>query len=466
MYNWMDSIYNKYTLARGLVDGTVGLIKGAGNLVTVAQARTYAVAKFVDQLCYITAWWVPMIAACYYSQAILPWPLDSAAWLGENVSCWMFVLELTVVSLSLQRSLKCALRPVCRAEFTGTNLKTIVSQWTTPVLISALGSRVPCVWLATMARGWALGCQIHDGALSARGICNSHRAWSWDREALVYIVIGIAIDVQARHWAPAFLVIPLVYLLSFAVTLVATFRPTGAMPDHSNVPAPAHRCLHLPYGMAFQLVERLRRATAGGAFAPSLERRTPLATTILRIYTVFSHPMVQFVLPSDLARPELGFIMGDLVRPKHLAQALKMCGALVAASESNMQRNITIYLPALAKLMTGLPQHVIAIIKQILADPRNISIVHALRRDLAQRYSNLQERERVIMTAADWRALFVSEAQAIEWGLVINGLLVDAADHEWVTVQLEPAAPPTVEPSMSSSEVHRLMMEALASSEL
>lgn len=466
MFQWLETIYNTYTLARGLVDGTVGLIKGAGNLVTAAQARTYAVAKFVDQLCYITAWWVPLITLCHYTQSILPWPLDTVAWTGETVSCWMFVLELTVVSLSLQRSLKCALRPVCRAEFTGTNLKTIVSQWTTPVLISALGSRVPCVWLATMARGWALGCQIHDGALSARGICEAHRAWSWDREALVYIAVGIAIDVQARQWVPVFLVIPLVYLLTFSVTLVATFRPTGVMPEHSHVPVPAHRCLHLPYGMAFQLVERLRRAANGGAFAPSLDRRTPLATTILRIYTVFSHPIVQFILPSDLARPELGFIMGDLIRPKHLADALKMCGALIAASESNMQRNITIYLPALAKLMTGLPQHVIAIIKQILADPRNISIVHALRRDLARRYSDLNERERIIMSASDWRALFVSEAQAIEWGLLINGLVIESHDQEWVTVQLETVAPPIVEPTMSSSEVHRLMMEALANSEL
>lgn len=472
MSRYILSWYKSNTLFRGTVNATASLVKGAGNLVTMVQARTESLAKFVDQTLYVVCWWVPIISALHVLQQNLIYPINYVAWFGENVECCIFALELTVVCLTLQRSLKASLRPACPAEFTGTNLKMLVTQWTTPVLISVIGSRIPIYPLASALRGWGIGCQIHDGALTARGVCQCHREWSWDREALVFIMIGVYVDQQARAITPDYLAVPMVYFLTFIMTLIATFRPIEAMPHHTAIPPIQNRILHIPYGLSYQIIERLRRAFKGGVFSPRLDHRTPLATTLLKIFKVYQNPWVQYVLPTDINHPEIGYVMSDLVNETHIQQALKLCGGLLATSRSDLRRTISVYVPYLARMMSGLSKHTMTIVSQILADVANVEVVKTMQRNLAERYSLLQMKNHNSMDFADWGAVFIKPDQVRCWGLTVREqeIMVNVPDQDWITVRpskfVKPDELDEQDQGVTRSQIQRLMVEALAVSEL
>jgi hypothetical protein len=331
------------------------------------------------------------------------------------------VVELAVIGIGVQRDLSRNLKRPCKDAHDP--LQQTIVRLCAPMVVSGVGYIMP---FPTVFRGIALGCQIHDTALTTRGFCTKHRTARWVHDGVAYIVIGICMDAVIRTYAPEVLAGATVYLAAIGVCAVATCQPLKLVepnPENNNG-------LQLPYMISYQLVERLRRAFVAGAFAPNLWKRTPMATTILRVYRVFQHPVTQCFLPMEIARPELHYLMAEIITPKSLSKALKAINGILKATNSRLCSNTTLYLPYVASLATGQPDPVISLIQQIIRDPSNVATVHTLKRHLAKRYSDA--RADSPPTFQEWNELGVTGTQVTQWNLnavLSNSTWVDLDDQ-------------------------------------
>ena len=429
--DWLSSnLQNAYAqspMIKGTVDAFVSLAIGFGNLACRVRASPLPATNFIRRTTYAVANRAAAIAAACIAVRVAHrvadgstgWAVQTAGDMFIFAQQSLFVLELAVIGIGVQRDLSQRLRRPCEDEHDP--LQQTMVRLCAPIVVSGIG----CVMFwPSLFRGIALGCQIHDTALATRGFCARHRTARWVHDGTAYIAIGIAMDMAVRACVPPVLAGAAVCLCTVLVTAVATCQPLVLVEMAECDKRPA---LQLPYMLSYQLVERARRAFAAGAFSPDLGKKTPVATTLLRAYRVFQHPLFQCVLPLELARPELHYLMAEIITPRSLEKALGAVGALLRASNSRLQANTTLYLPYVASLATGHSDPVIALIQQILRDPANLATVQALQEHLARRLGEV--RADSPPTLQQWTELGITVEQMAKWDL--NATLGQTA---WVSV--------------------------------
>lgn len=425
----LQNIYETSPMVKGTVDAFVSLAIGFGNLACRVRASPLPAANFIRRTTYAVANRAIVIAAACIAirvahriaapDGLVSWAVQTTGDMFIFAQQSLFVLELAVIGIGVQRDLSQRLRRPCEDEHDP--LQQTMVRLCAPLVVSGIG----CVMFwPSLFRGIALGCQIHDTALATRGFCARHRTARWVHDGMAYIAVGITMDIAVRACVPPVLAGAAVCLCAVLVTAVATCQPLVLVEMAECDKRPA---LQLPYMLSYQLVERARRAFTAGAFAPDLEKKTPVATTLLRVYRVFQHPLFQCVLPLELARPELHYLMAEIITPKSLEKALGAVSALLRASNSRLQANTTLYLPYVASLATGHSDPVIVLIQQILRDPANLATVQVLQEQLARRLG--EARADSPPTLQQWADLGITVEQMARWDL--NATLGQTA---WINV--------------------------------
>lgn len=408
---WRASAIIRHTTAAGL-----RLVTGCGALATRAHHEPSPLIECGRRVLWSTLHRLPWIVV---SEALKRQTLsadhvhvtvvfDAVVFL-QNL---LWVLDLTVIELKLQRDLR---KAHCAPPPDDPLFRTVVHV-AAPVLTDALAAVLPGP-PAAMMRGVALGCQIHDTAFETRGVGINNRADAWMRDGVAYVLVGVALDVGVRHTVPEFVAPAAVCLACVALTAAAACQPLGEPMAIAERPTPfAARIIAAPYLLAHQVIERLRRALLAGVFAPSLNQRVPPATALLRIYRALQTPAVQWVLPTELVRPELHYLVAELITPETLGEVLKHIGLVLDVSSNPIKRNAVVGLGArtLGKI-TGLPEPVVDMLQQVLVDPENIDTLRHAQRSLASRMSEAHVDRP--LTFEQWAKLGVDAKDVMRWNL-------------------------------------------------
>lgn len=334
----------------------------------------------------------------------------------------LLLLDLTIVSIAVQRDLERG--AVCND---GTSpLDQTVVRMCTPTIVAIVGRVTPLPWLF---RGVSLGCQIHDTALSTRGMCTRHRTARWVQDGPAYIVMGMVVDGLVRAHAPRAYDEACVYLASMIVCAVATCQPIEIVESPATLTW-VEMGLRAPYRLSYQLLERSRRAFAAGVFAPDIEQSTPVATTLLRLHAMLHHPGVQWILPVELAQPQIHYLMAELVSAEALEDALRQVSELIKTSKTTLKRGAAMYLPS---KIVGVPSGLLHIIRQILSDPNNMNAVRDVQQQLARRLSDARQTKP--LTFSEWRLLGIDPTDVALWDLDAS-----LSESTWVDLIKHPMA--------------------------
>lgn len=405
---WRASAVVRHTAAAAL-----RLVAGCGELATRAQREPSPLIEFGRRVLWSTLHRLPWIAAseALKRQAVGDGDhlLFDAVVFAQNL---LWVLDLTVIELKLQRDLR---KAHCAPPPDDPLFRTVVHV-AAPVLTDALAAFLPH-GPATLMRGVALGCQMHDTAFETRGVGIDNRAVAWLRDGAAYVLVGVALDFGVRRAVPEFVAPPAVCLACVALTAAAACQPLGTPMAIAEQPGPvAARIIVAPYALAHQVVERLRRALVAGVFAPSLDQRVPPATALLRLYRVLQSPAVQWALPAELVRPELHYLVAELFTPETLGEVLKHIGLVIGVSSNPIKRNAVVLVSAktLGKI-TGLPEAVVGMLQQILIDPENLQTLREAQRSLANRLAEAHAGRP--LTFEQWARLGLSAKDVMRWNL-------------------------------------------------
>lgn len=431
-YRGLEQAYNEMPLVQGTIDAFTCLCVGVGNLTCRLRADPTPARELLRKTLYAVINRATIIAGLKIMCIVAPYTLKEHAAVAEAVQTGLstfiyvqqalFILELSVIGMGVQRDIGKRLRRPC--ENTQDPLKQVVVRLVAPFVVSCAGAVLP---FPSLFRGISIGCQVHDTALSTRGFCSVHRTRKWHYDGLAYICIGIAVDSITRMYIMDELADATVYFLTIIACAVATCQPLKKIEGSTFTCRP----LAMPYMFSYQIVERLRRAFVGGVFAPNLGRRTPLATTMLRVYRVFLNPITQMIIPLHIARPELHYLFAEYVTAEHLQTALAAVHDVIAASQSRIKTGTTLYLPNVASAATGLPKPVIALLQQIIADEKNVQTLHTIKEHLAVRLSDVKEE--TPLTFDQWAELGVSNEMVNR--LALNAQLCESV---WLTVAETP----------------------------
>jgi len=312
------------------------------------------------------------------------------------------VLDITVIAIALQRDLGERVTPHCQRPTDP--LQQTISRVVAPLIVGGLATVAPAPWLF---RGAALGCQMHDAALTTRGVCATHRAERWARDGVAMIMLGVAIDLTVQHHLPAAVAPQAAQYLATLGCAVVTCQPL------LRRPARPRWALQAPYAAGNQLVERLRRMVVGGVLAPDLSRRSSIAVGALKAWARLGR--LGWLLPVELAQPELHYLLAELVDAQALELALGGMKDLLAAATDPIARRATRRIPVLAALVSGLPETVVRAVGDVAADPTGVAAAAEVQRHLARRLSDLQRARP--LTFAQWEALGISAANVAAWDL-------------------------------------------------
>jgi hypothetical protein len=431
--------YRAYPLVRGTVQAVSDLCTGVGILARRVRKEPTIAIDFGRRSCFSVLYrsgYVALLSTaqllnnavlqpviipslCYYPH----YAIDRVIHQLLLVQYSLFLLEITVIGIVTQREVGREYDRRCPG--TRDTLQTTLVRIVTPMLITAVGSLVPLPSLRQIFTGVGLGCQIHDGALATRGVCVYHRVRSWSHEGLFYICVGILLE---RTLGPSN------QFVAIVITAAATMQPLSLKPELDDICqddacAVPYSILHTPYNFSRQVIERLRRAYVAGAFAPNLTRRVPAATTLLKIYRLSQLPAVQWLLPAELTRPELHYLMADVITDRHLRDALRAVDQILRTAVNRLRHDTMIYLPRVVTIVSGLPPFVVQLIRQILMDQDNIATVHQLQQYLARRYNAVALSRKQPLFSKEWSKLGISPGTARSWGLAV-------ADMQSVWVEL------------------------------
>lgn len=345
-----------------------------------------------------------------------PWLADllGAVVAAEQV---LGIVDITVISIALQRDLRDSV--TCRnpeSPIDTTLVQQSVTRIVAPVIVGSAAWLTPsCPTLCLALRGCALGCQIHDAAMATRGVTPERRTERWCRDGVVMIAAGVAIDALSQTLPLPVAPQAAQYLAAVACGVV-TCQPLGRHRDSAPPNAELRWPLRAPYAATHQLVERLRRMVAAGVFAPNLERRTSLAVTALRLWAAVNR--LGWLLPVELARPEMHYLMAELVSSDGLQAALEGVRDLIEAVKDPVTRRATRQAPALSAFVSGLPQAVVKAVSDIADDPVGLDAALSIQEHLARRLSAARSQcRRKPLTFKEWESLGVAPGSVAAWDL-------------------------------------------------
>lgn len=429
-------------LMRGTIQAAIDLCTGVGILSSRLRKAPSIAVDFARRSCFSGLYRGGFVAALWAAQAIngvmlRPATDDSCLYYPYHavdqtlqrlllLQYGLFILDVTVIGIVAQREVGSEYNRRCPG--TRDTLQTTLVRVITPILVTAASSQLPVPFLRHLVRSVGTGCQLHDAALSTRGVCVHHRVRSWGHEGLFYIALGVLLE--SLPLGPANMFVAVI------VTAAATMQPLALKPELQGECLARHvpySLLHTPYNFSRQIVERLRRAFAAGAFAPCLNRQVPAATTLLKVYRLSQTPCVRWLVPTELSRPELHHLMAEVINDGHMRDALRAVDRILRTSTSRAGRNAAVYLPGLASAVSGVPPFVVALIRQILMDTTNVETMHQLQEYLARRYNAMALSRRQPLPSEEWVALGIAPGTARSWGLTVADM-----HSVWVEVGPEP----------------------------
>lgn len=410
------------------------LAVGVGNFGQRLRHHPEIARGLVRRTLFSAAVRLPVIAACVAAQRYgcggggLDRPhlhgVLEAVVVTEQI---LAVIDVTVVAVTLQRDLGDGVTRHCPEYPVDTALvQQTLTRLAAPMVVGGVAWFTPSYPMTcTLLRGCALGCQVHDAAMATRGVCPKHRTERWCRDGTVMVGLGVAIEASSQQLPACVAPVAAQYLATLA-TGVVTCQPLVRHRRGRGVDRP---WLRMPYAATHQLVERLRRLVVGGVLAPDLERRTSLAVTALRAWSAVNR--LGWLLPVEMARPELHYLLAELVTPDALRTALEGMRDLLAAASSPLKRRATRRIPVLSALVSGLPEPVVRAVGDVAADPTGVRAAHAIQRHLAKRLSAASRGKP--LTFAEWEAMGIAPGDVAAWDL-------DAALSEttWVKVGATP----------------------------